>query len=187
MLTLLEVAQRTRGLPSWLPSYCDATVAGIISDARAAIGVCEDPPQSNRGVEIDAWNRARGADVGSYWCASFATSMWADNGAATAGVGHDPSCDQLMQWCVATGRFSKVAALGAFIFYGVPGDAKHVGIVQRLAPYLTTIEGNAAWGGAFATNGDCVISRRPVEASASILGYGHVAPLVKGGAMQVAA
>ncbi len=105
-------------------------------------------------------------------CASFAASMWAQQGAPTAGVGHDPSCDRLMQWCVQTSRFSKAPALGAFVFYGVPGDAQHVGIVQRVAPYVMSIEGNAAWGGTFSRNGEAVIARR-VDLG-RVLGYGHV-------------
>lgn len=160
-----------RPLPSWVHLEEDGLAVAVVLRALAYIGECEEPASSNRGPMVDEWNRRRGAPLGSYWCASFATSMWADCDAETAGVGRDPSCDQLMQWCVKTSRFSKAPTLGALIFYGVPGDAKHVGIVIRTAPYLVTVEGNAAWGGAFTSNGECVITRRPDPKSASILGF----------------
>jgi len=102
--------------------------------------------------------------------------MWEDAGAETAGKYFNPSCDKLMQWCVKTSRFSKAPSLGAFIFYGVPGDAKHVGLVARCAPYLCSVEGNAAWGGAFTSNGETVISRRPDPKAPGILGFGSVRP-----------
>jgi len=175
--TMDDVRNIPHAVPSWISERDDALAAGVIVCARACIGECEEPPSSNRGPTIDRWNTDRGAPLGSYWCASFATSMWRACGAETAGVGQDPSCDLLMQWCVKTGRFSKTPALGAFIFYGVPGDAKHVGIVTRTSPYLCTVEGNAAWGGAFSTNGETVVSRRVLAGSPNILGYGHLRPL----------
>lgn len=174
--SLAEVAARPHGLPSWVTPTTDPLAAAIVASAMRFVGECEDPPGSNRSALIDQWNTNRGAKLGSFWCASFASEMWAINGAETAGKWHDPSCDELMQWCVKTCRFSKAPALGAFIFYGVPGDAKHVGIVVRMAPYVVTVEGNAAWGGAFTSNGETVIARRPDPKSAAILGYGHVRP-----------
>ena len=161
---------------SWLPPMTDALTASIVRTALSYVGACEEPPGSNRGPEIDGWNTARGAPLGSFWCASFAASMWQDAGAPTAGKYKDPSCDQLMAWCRLTGRWSPTPALGAFIFYGVPGDAKHIGIVVRTTPYLVTVEGNAAWGGAFTANGETVITRRVDPKSPNILGYGHVQP-----------
>jgi len=174
------VVKAPRQFPSWLSGADDLTAAAIVGRALSFVGECELPPSSNRGPLIDWWNARRGAPLGSYWCASFAAEMWVDCGAETAGVGRDPSCDLLMQWCVKTGRFSKEPAIGAFVFYGVPGDAKHVGIVTRTSPYLCTVEGNAAWGGAFNANGETVIARRVLPGSPNILGYGHVWPLAKG-------
>ena len=173
--TLADVAAMPRVLPSWLGANTDPVAAAVIVRALACVGECEEPASSNRGPMVDRWNTDRGAPLGSYWCASFATSMWHAGELETAGFGHDPICDQLLQWCVRTNRFSKVPSLGAFCFYGAPGQAAHhVGLVMRVAPYLVTVEGNAAWGGAFTTNGEAVISRRPDPASPNILGYGAI-------------
>lgn len=165
-----------RVVPSWLtPPLADPLSADIVRRARDWIGECEEPPSSNRGPMVDAWNRARGAPLGSYWCASFATSVWADCGAETAGVGVDPSCESLRQWCIRTGRYAATPSLGALIFYRTkPSEAvsHHVGLVARVTPYLVTIEGNASWGGDFTGNGECVITRRPSPSSPSIMGYG---------------
>jgi len=159
---------------SWLTAAVDPQSAAIARAALAHVGECEEPPTSNRGPMVDRWNIDRGAPVGSFWCASFAAAMWAACGAATAGKGLDPSCDALMHWCTVTGRFSLTPTIGAFIFYGIPGDARHVGIVVRTSPYLCTVEGNAAWGGVFTRNGEAVVARRIAPDSANILGYGAV-------------
>ena len=177
--TLSYVLARPRRLPSWLTPDVDPLVAMIILEAMDDVGVCESPPSSNRGAEIDVWNTERGAPLGSYWCASWAAAVWHRCGAQTAGVGLDPSCDQLMQWCIKTGRFSKEAALGCLVFYGISGDAQHVEILTRRSPYLISTGGNRAWGGAFSRNGEAVITGR-VD-TGRVLGYGHVYPLAKGG------
>src|SRR4051812_15558669 len=44
-------------------------VRAALDFARLHIGVCEVPPGSNRGPEIDAWAAEFGSPLGSYWCA----------------------------------------------------------------------------------------------------------------------
>lgn len=80
-----------------------------------------------------------------------------------------------MEWAKATLRWSTTPTLGAFVFYGVPGDARHIGLVVRLSPLLT-VEGNAAWGGAFTRNGEAVVLRRVRPDDPGILGYGSLHP-----------
>jgi hypothetical protein len=163
--------------PRWMSYDGDPMETGIAIRCLSYIGECEDPPSSNRGPRIDKWNTNRGAPLASYWCASFAAEMRVDCGAETAGAGKDPSCDELLKWCMVTGRFSQSPRLGAWIFYGVPGDARHVGTVVRMKPYVCTVEGNAAWGGAFTTNGELVAIRRPDLTAKNVLGFGHVWPV----------
>jgi hypothetical protein len=43
--------------------------------ATGYIGVTEEPPGSNRGPLIDAWNVEAGVPVSSEWCMSFAHAM----------------------------------------------------------------------------------------------------------------
>lgn len=43
------------------------------------------------------------------------------------------------------------------MLYGVPGDAKHIGIIVRCEPDLTlTTEGNRGYAGSETNNGVCV-------------------------------
>lgn len=163
--------------PSWITLDGDPMENAIALRAHSYVGECEDPPSSNRGAAVDHWNTSRGAKLGSYWCASFAAEMRVDCGAETAGKYKDPSCDELLKWCMVTNRFSPTPRLGAWIFYGVPGDARHIGTVVRLKPYVVTVEGNAAWGGGFSTNGELVAIRRPNLNAPNVLGYGHVWPV----------
>ena len=50
--------------------------------ARTQVGVMEDPPGSNRGKQVDAYDRAAGVEPGPdiYWCAAFV--YWCFNEAA---------------------------------------------------------------------------------------------------------
>jgi hypothetical protein len=125
----------------WLGPEVGATAELVVREACAALGICEEPPGSNRGPEIDGWNRAAGVPLASYWCASFAGAMW-----QRAGI--EPprgyaSCDRLMAWGQQTGRWTAhVPSLGALVLYGVPGDARHVGVIVRITPLVLSVEGN---------------------------------------------
>jgi hypothetical protein len=160
----------------WLKPGDSAVASLIVREAMAHLGVCEEPPGSNRGPEIDAWNRRARVAVGSYWCASFAGAMW-----WSAGLVPPPnyaSCDVLMQWAKDTGRWStNVATLGALVLYGKPGDANHVGIVVRVSPVVLSVEGNTQIDSGFSRNG-IGVGLKMVTATDPVLGYCHVTPMV---------
>ena len=159
-------------LAPWLPAATDERVAAIVRHALARVGVCEMPLGSNRSTLIDEWARRAGAELGSFWCANFATEVWRVAGVPTAGKGKDPSCDLLMQWAKDTKRWSSAPTLGALVFYGPqPTDATHVALVVRLSPATLVVGGNERWGALASRNGVAVQLR--AEQRSDILGYAH--------------
>jgi hypothetical protein len=163
-------AELLPALAPWVPARTDARVAAVVRHAIARLGVCEMPLGSNRSAVIDEWAREAGAELGSYWCANFATKVWRAAGLATAGKGKDPSCDLLMQWAQTTQRWSATPSLGALVFYGPTAtDATHVAIVVRLSPAVLVVGGNERWGAVASRNGVAVQLR--AEARTDILGY----------------
>ena len=158
----------------WLPGV-DAMTARLIQRAQQHVGVCEDPPGSNRGKGIDAWNERAGVPVASYWCASFVGAMWRDSGFdVPAGYA---SCDTWMQWAKETDRWSQnVPTLGCAVLYGKPGDATHIGLVIRTRPLTLSIEGNTTVeGSTFERNGTSV-ALKLVTGRDPVLGYCHLRP-----------
>jgi hypothetical protein len=156
----------------------DVPKLNVLICIRAAqdLAVCEEPPSSNRGPDIDAWNARAQAPKGSFWCASWATAVWEDCVVDLPPKGR-ASCDNLVRWAKQEGlwvkndtvtRFPQVLP-GSMVVYTngdkLPGhpdelDAVHVGIVVRVTPYLMSMEGNASIGGAFSNNGEAVVLRR---------------------------
>lgn len=154
-----------------------------LSDVAA---VCEEPPGSNRGKAIDEYNRRAEAPLGSFWCASWATAVWEDC-KVDLPKKRRASCDELVQWAMQEGLWIEHRPFdrqpevlpGYLVLYTngetLPNgrkDAVHVGIVVRVMPYLLSIEGNAAFGGIFSTNGEAVVLKRPELRRV----YGFIAP-----------
>lgn len=180
IMRALGIGKARRPAP-WLGSDVSKDTQRVIRRAMLDLGIAEMPEGSNRSPRIDEYTRAAGIPESlittgkAYWCAAWATAMWRECGFETAGFGADGSCDRIMEWAKATLRWSKAPTLGAFILYGVPGDARHIGLVVRLSPLLT-VEGNAAWGGEFTRNGEAVVLRRVRPENTGILGYASLRP-----------
>lgn len=145
----------------------------ILERALMDLGECEVPPGSNRSPRIDAYNKASGAPVGSYWCASWATTVLADCGVPVPAAGR-ASCDVIVSWAMKRGTWIRNnpqtsyprVQCGDLILYTNGKtlssgnlDAYHVGIVFRVEPYLLSLEGNAAYAG-FSANGEAVVLKR---------------------------
>lgn len=154
------------------------------------LAICEEPPSSNRGPRIDQYVKRAGSPLGSYWCAAWTTAVWEDAGASVPAQDR-ASCDVLVDWAMKRGawvpndpvaRDPKVRE-GSMVIYTnhskLPGstrlDATHVGIVVRVMPYLISLEGNAAFGGVFSTNGEAVVLRRVDPRNV----YGFITPQAK--------
>lgn len=154
---------------SWLPADVPSLERRIVVAALDCVGVCEEPLGSNTGPEIDEWNRAAGVPVKSYWCASFAAAVWKASGAQLPP--YPASCDSWMTWAKRHGYWRPAASVGCVVLYGVPGDAKHMGIVVRTVPQSLSVEGNAAVeSGRFERNGTTVALKKVTDED-PVLGY----------------
>ena len=162
----------------WLdPELIDHKVLAAIQIAHENVGVCEEPLNSNRGPQIDAWNNGAAVPAGSYWCASAAGAWW--RGAGLEVPKGYASCDNWMRWAMATDRWSDVPVLGAMVLYGVPGDAKHIGLIVRMVPLVLSIEGNTTIESGFSSNG-IAVALKVVAAPDPILGYCLPYPIQSG-------
>jgi hypothetical protein len=148
----------------------------VIREACAALGVLEVPLESNRGPEVDAWNKLAGAPPGSYWCAAFAGAMWRKAG-LTLPAGY-ASCQVLMRWAQTTGRWTPhEPSLGAMVFYGDAAGAHHVGLIVRMMPAWLSVEGNTTFSAQFSRNGIGVELKQVVPGDPRVLGFAHLVPL----------
>lgn len=143
-----------------IPESMIATVSdGVrraLDFALTNIGVCEDPPGSNRGPEIDAWAREFGSPPGSFWCALAVARARREGGLWTPE--HDAgSCDEWIWQARHASVISHIPVPGAAVVYTnhrrLTGgrydgqlDAVHMGLVLRITPRLLAIEGNTTLG-----------------------------------------
>lgn len=147
----------TRSLAAWLPTAAPAIQIAIVKRALLDVGICEDPPGSNKSGRITEYNRAAGAPVGSYWCAAAVFAWWREAGADVPSLSSGPaSCDTWMTWAMRERLWESKPAPGAAVVYGTPGDASHIGVVVRVTPLLLSVEGNTSIGGEFSRNGVAV-------------------------------
>lgn len=165
-------AQPFPALAGWLQAELPLLNRLIVMRTLCDLGVCENPPGSNRGGRIDEYNRRAGAPLGSYWCSSWSTAVWEDCGAGLPPSAR-ASCDVVRAWAKERGQWFMTPKEGAFVLYGTEADASHIGIVVRVKPYVLSIEGNAAFGG-HSRNGEAVVLRR-VDL-AKVLGFVHPQP-----------
>lgn len=125
-----------------------------LTRARRYVGTREDPPRSNRGPLIDAWNQAAGVDPGprAYWCMSFVFSMFIE--AAKALETRNPcprtaSCSDLFAWAKRHGKLWTGPARPGDIFLVRGGAAgrthQHTGFVagEVHRGAFPSIEGNS--------------------------------------------
>ena len=158
-------------MAGWLEGSPDALGTAIVMRLFRDLLICEEPPSSNRGARIDAYNTRAGAPLGSYWCASFLACVWDDAGAETPGYGLAPSCDEWVRYAKREGLWvpkTERPKVGDAVLYGTPTDAHHIGCIVRTAPILRTIEGNTAVAG-FNRNGEGV-EAKTVDL-AKVVGY----------------
>jgi hypothetical protein len=118
-------------------------------------GTTEQPPGSNRGPEIDKWNRDAGAPAGSYWCCSFQHGMFKLAGFNLPG---GASVGQLLSIATTKGWRVDRPLRGDLVCFefgeGAYAYDDHIGIVERVlalrwngnvfAGWIRTIEGNTS-------------------------------------------
>lgn len=148
--------------------------------------VVEKPLGSNRGTRVDEYNTRSGAPLGSYWCASWATAIWEDAGAAVPPK-ERASCDAIVKWARKEALWKEKSTTpepGWMVLYTNGNtladgpykgqlDAIHVGIIVAVDPLVLTMEGNASLN--FDRNGQAVVMRVMDKGKV----YGYVVPRKK--------
>lgn len=76
-------------LPTPVPRPA-TTPEKLLADFRPLVGLRETPLGSNRGPQIDAWNRAANVPLGSPWCAAVASYFYGKHGLPARGA-YSPS------------------------------------------------------------------------------------------------
>lgn len=159
-----------------LPDDLPPLNAEIIRRAQLQVPILENPPYSNRSPEIDAMCDRWGVPRGSYWCALWAASTWADAGAAVPPVDdargwHPAKAETWRQWALHEGLFTDRPVPGAAVLYGNRGmePAHHIGVcVASVTPLLMDFEGNTSVNG-FSRNGE-LATLKQVD-TAALIGY----------------
>ena len=62
------------------PASAESIEDRLLATFRPLVGVHEKPMGSNRGPEVDMYNRAASTDLGSPWCASVTHWGYVKNG-----------------------------------------------------------------------------------------------------------
>lgn len=172
----IELAGLQIELCPWIPEDVDPLQLRICYVVHSHIGIQEIPPSSNRSPYIDRICTKWGAPVGSYWCACEVSECFDLAGARTPPKGLAPSCQEWVKWAKANGLWSVTPGYGYAVVYGnAAGHAHHIGIVTRLVPLETSVEGNTSTGGNFTRNGTAVWPKEVQKAH--VLGY--VKPIKK--------
>jgi len=124
--------------------------------AASYVGVKESPPGSNRGPQIDKWNKVAGVPVGSPWCMGFLRAMF-----KLAGVqlGGGASVGFFEEWAVQHGELVvRRPFKGDVVCYRFDSDdwPDHVGLVEKVLAlrwkgqafvgWVSVIEGNTSPG-----------------------------------------
>ena len=146
------------------PDVRPALGAAALAEARARIGVREQPLGSNRGPQVDEYLRRAGLGPGYFWCMAF-VYYCVDEAARKLKVPNllprTASCSRLYRWARAHGRLVPHPAPGD-IFLCIGGDTGHYhtgfvdgGLARERFP---TVEGNSNAEGS--ANGIGVV-RRP--------------------------
>ncbi len=156
-------------------------ITAAIDFALNNVSVCEDPPGSNRGPEIDAWAKEFGSPEGSFWCA-LAVGKARKTGGLWVPSRDVGSCDEWYLQAEQQGKLLASPCHGAAVLYtngkliesgryAGRKDAVHIGLIVRVNPRLMSVEGNTTLG-KYDRNGD-VQTLKDVDAK-RVLGY--VAP-----------
>jgi len=143
-------------IPASLIDQLSPSVRRTLDFALSNIGVCETPPGSNRGSEIDAWASEFGSPLGSFWCALAVGKARKEGGLWIPS--HDVgACNEWVYQARKVNLLSRTPVPGAAVIYtNLKGfdagryigqlDAVHMGLVLRLKPVLLSIEGNTTLG-----------------------------------------
>lgn len=156
----------------------------VLKYALGFVGTVENPPGSNGGGLIDAWQHLFGIS-GEPWCGAFAGAMLKHFGVAvTARVVYTPNIEAdakagrngFSQWIPASN--ASKAHGGDLVLYDFPPHSiiQHVGLLreQPRNGLVRTIEGNTSFGDGSQDNGGCVAARTRTIAG-NVVGFARPA------------
>ena len=136
----------------------------FIEIALEWVGTKEEPEGSNRGFHIDLWNRACNVPVGSFWCATFLSSVATRLKFLTGTnwqLGTSADCDVWLSRAKKLGIVYQTPKKGDIFVVMAKGsltDAVHIGIVGGFdGGSWWSIEGNSNLDGS--RNGTAVVKR----------------------------
>jgi hypothetical protein len=143
-------------------------VDNVIKVAKTQIGVHEGRSNGHWNNDQKYSNEVPGLAWSDFqpWCCTFVSWVAFKSGAGDL-YPRTASCDVAGAWFKAKGRWSEYPAVGAQVFYGVPRDLNHTGIVIAFdADSITTVEGNTNLSGS--REGDGVYLRKRLRRTANV-------------------
>jgi hypothetical protein len=166
--------QRAEWRKRYAERFGGGAVGVALKYARDHIGVTEDPPGSNRGPQIDVWERACRV-LGAPWCGCFVNACLHEAGFPnTSWLRFCPSIEGNARgggfgW---TWHQSGDARPGDLALYGT-SIASHVGIVEETADGVdtSTIEGNTSTGPGGSQSNGGIVARRHRHTDGSLNGF----------------
>lgn len=164
--------QRVRWRKKYADRYGGGAVKVALNFAAAQIGVTEHPAGSNRGPQVDVWERACNV-LGAPWCGCFANAVLVAGGLAS---------DFRLRYCPAIEAIAKNGESGWLWTHDPqPGDlvlygssiASHVGIVETIfnGRDQATIEGNTSNGPGGSQSNGGIVARRHRHEDGSLNGF----------------
>lgn len=121
------------------------TAKNIIDRAKAELGVCENPPNSNN-VKYNTWYYGHEVSGASYpWCATFISWIFKPEQGLCKKTA---SCLEMLEWFEKRGQLVKEPQAGDIVFFKYPTNNRrtnHVGLVVSVhGNVINTIEGNTS-------------------------------------------
>ena len=148
----------------------------VINIAKKYIGVCEDPPNSNKVVFNTKFYGREVSGVNYPWCCAF---IWCVFNEAGINIKRTASCMMLGDWFKQEGKYHKDnPKVGDIVFFKFPGSSRwtnHVGLVIEVnGNTLTTIEGNTSSDNKGSQNNGGMVAIRTRKINSSVVGFGRV-------------
>ena len=148
----------------------------VINIAKKYVGVCEDPPNSNKVVFNTKFYGREVSGANYPWCCAF---IWCVFNEAGINIKRTASCMMLGDWFKQEGKYHKDnPQVGDIVFFKFSGSSRwtnHVGLVIEVnGNTLTTIEGNTSSDNKGSQNNGGMVAIRTRKINSSVVGFGRV-------------
>ena len=148
----------------------------VINIAKKYVGVCEDPPNSNKVVFNTKFYGREVSGANYPWCCAF---IWCIFNEAGINIKRTASCMMLGDWFKQEGKYHKDnPQVGDIVFFKFSGSSRwtnHVGLVIEVnGNTLTTIEGNTSSDNKGSQSNGGMVAIRTRKINSSVVGFGRV-------------